>query len=1215
MAAILEQRLTFAMGDGDRQGRSGHAGEQNRRALLDLDHRHAGLELFGAVAHETRPALGAGDQFLELREHLAAVADAEAEGVFTFEEGRELIASATVEERRLGPAAAGTEHVAVGEAAAADQAFHVVEGDTTGEDVAHVHVNRLEAGMVEGRRHFHMAIDALLAQDSHARAHTGLDSAFLNQRRSDVVVDIEGRTGRQPRIAQVEQAVELALGGLGVVAQRLHPVAGLGPGTLGHGAGGFQQRLFEQRHADLIVVTRPGDDATGFEPGGGELRQHEFGVLTVDLNDRAQLLGEQRIDRADGVVGQPVELNLEPATAGEGHLQQRHDQAAVTAVVIGEQLAVGVESLNDAEKRRQILGFVQVRAYVADLTIDLSQRRATETVLAATEIDQDQIALVLVETQLRRQRAQGIGDRGEAGDVQRQRRGDALLALFRLPRGAHGHRILAHRHGNAQRRTEFHADGVNGIEQRLVLADMIGSAHPVGGEFDVGELFDRCRRQVGDRLGHGQARAGRRIDQRDRRALAHRHRLADVSVVARGGHRAVRHRHLPGADHLVASDHAGNRTVADGDQKALGRHRGQPQHAVQRFAQVEVVEPQTRQVERVALETALHLGRLAEQHAHRQIDGIGLEMAVAHGEMVRFGRFADHGVGAAFAGTQRIEGVELFRRDRQHVTLLRFVAPDFQRAHARFDVGHRAQIEQAAAPAVLDQLRQGIGEAAGTHVMDEGDGVIVTKGPAAVDHFLGPAFDFRVIALHRGEIEIFAGGTGGHRRRGAAAQADQHRRAAHHDQLGADRNLALEHVAVTDVAVAAGQHHRLVVTPALDAAGTDRVEFEGAEEAVEVGPAEFVIECRAADRPFEHDVERRLDPLRLAVVEGFPRLDELGDAQVGNGEAGESRLGLATAPRRTFVANLAASAGGRARMRSDRSRMVVGFHLHQDVDRFPGCAIDLAVRRGEEPPGRRPFDDRRVVAVGREHLVAGLLEGVLDHLEQRVGLGFAVDHPIGVEDLVAAVFGVGLGKHHQLDVGRVAPQRPEGLDQIVDLVVGECQSQLGVGAGQRRPATVKHVHRRQRRRLVVREQLGRVARVEQHGLDHAVMQARDHGLVGLGAGRALQRHAVGDTSLDARDLSQPAVVGDIRGLGGPGRDRADAGDDQKQMAAGGRILVGITAFGVLDSIVQQPIQHLASLVIELVMMIDEVDVVRVERLDFGNDSAKIGEQFGVTECR
>jgi hypothetical protein len=40
-----------------------------------------GLELLGAVAHEVRPVLGAGDQLAQVGEHLAAVADAQREGV------------------------------------------------------------------------------------------------------------------------------------------------------------------------------------------------------------------------------------------------------------------------------------------------------------------------------------------------------------------------------------------------------------------------------------------------------------------------------------------------------------------------------------------------------------------------------------------------------------------------------------------------------------------------------------------------------------------------------------------------------------------------------------------------------------------------------------------------------------------------------------------------------------------------------------------------------------------------------------------------------------------------------------------------------------------------------------------------------------------------------------------------------------------------------
>jgi len=42
------------------------------------------------------------------------------------------------------------------------------------------------------------------------------------------------------------------------------------------------------------------------------------------------------------------------------------------------------------------------------------------------------------------------------------------------------------------------------------------------------------------------------------------------------------------------------------------------------------------------------------------------------------------------------------------------------------------------------------------------------------------------------------------------------------------------------------------------------------------------------------------------------------------------------------------------------------------------------------------------------------LIGILDHLEQGAVARSAVDFPGGVEDLVAAVLGVGLGEHHQL---------------------------------------------------------------------------------------------------------------------------------------------------------------------------------------------------------
>jgi hypothetical protein len=54
--------------------------------------------------------------------------------------------------------------------------------------------------------------------------------------------------------------------------------------------------------------------------------------------------------------------------------------------------------------------------------------------------------------------------------------------------------------------------------------------------------------------------------------------------------------------------------------------------------------------------------------------------------------------------------------------------------------------------------------------------------PAAVDHFLRATLDLRVAALHRCEVEVGGVGAGGHRRGRAAAQTDQHARAAQRDQ-------------------------------------------------------------------------------------------------------------------------------------------------------------------------------------------------------------------------------------------------------------------------------------------------------------------------------------------------------------------------------------------------------------------------------------------------
>src|SRR5690606_28625794 len=160
------------------------------------------------------------------------------------------------------------------------------------------------------------------------------------------------------------------------------------------------------------------------------------------------------------------------------------------------------------------------------------------------------------------------------------------------------------------------------------------------------------------------------------------------------------------------------------------------------------------------------------------------------------------------------------------------------------------------------------------------------------------------------------------------------------------------------------------------------------------------------------------DATRLAIVL-FPGLLETGDAQVGYGKAGQTGLGLAATTGRTLVADLAAGAGGGTGERGDGGRVVVGLDLHQDVYRFLMSTVFTGARLGEEATCNKALDDRGVVLVCRQHAFVVHLVGVLDQAEQAVFRSLAVDVPAGVEDLVQAVFGVGLGEHHQFDVAGV----------------------------------------------------------------------------------------------------------------------------------------------------------------------------------------------------
>ena len=108
---------------------------------------------------------GTGDDLRQFGKHLAAVAHAQTESIWSSKESLELIRQHGVKRDRPRPADARAQRVAVAEAAACHDADEVFQVRPAGLQVGHVDVKGVKTGFGEALRHLDMRVDALLAQD------------------------------------------------------------------------------------------------------------------------------------------------------------------------------------------------------------------------------------------------------------------------------------------------------------------------------------------------------------------------------------------------------------------------------------------------------------------------------------------------------------------------------------------------------------------------------------------------------------------------------------------------------------------------------------------------------------------------------------------------------------------------------------------------------------------------------------------------------------------------------------------------------------------------------------------------------------------------------------------------------------------------------------------------------------------------------------------
>ena len=135
------------------------------------------------------------------------------------------------------------------------------------------------------------------------------------------------------------------------------------------------------------------------------------------------------------------------------------------------------------------------------------------------------------------------------------------------------------------------------------------------------------------------------------------------------------------------------------------------------------------------------------------------------------------------------------------------------------------------------------------------------KFRALVDDLLRAAFDLGVAALHRVEVELRCVRSCRHRTGRAAAHTDAHARPAQLNQQCAGRKLDLLRQRRVNRAEPTRNHDRLVVAPAL---ATHRL-LVFAEVTGQIRPAKLVVEGRATQRAFRHDLQRAGDVVGLAI--------------------------------------------------------------------------------------------------------------------------------------------------------------------------------------------------------------------------------------------------------------------------------------------------------------------------------------------------------------
>jgi len=300
----------------------------------------------------------------------------------------------------------------------------------------------------EGVGHFDVRVHALFAQD-------GDFGPGLQNSGGAALAGVEGQVDVQPRVGGLACCGVFGIGTGGVVALLVDAPAHAVPHLVqvsqagaehGLGVAPDLQLAFARVHggrfgpgfADKVAVFAQAMFAQGLHDGvalgGAHLQQHaqlfaeqgfqgQFLAAGADLGGPVFGIARVHAAVADAVAfgHQHVHIQGHAHMPRKGHFGSCRQQAAVAAVVVGQQLALGAQGVNGIDQAHQILRVVQVGHAAAGLAQHLRQDAAAHAVLAFAQVHQHQRGVGGVAVQLGGQGAAHIVQRGKGRHDQADR--------------------------------------------------------------------------------------------------------------------------------------------------------------------------------------------------------------------------------------------------------------------------------------------------------------------------------------------------------------------------------------------------------------------------------------------------------------------------------------------------------------------------------------------------------------------------------------------------------------------------------------------------------------------------------------------------------------------------------------------------------------------------------------------------------------------------